>query len=102
MRSIYRQRRVVPVSLASRVGGRTYYEQRAAIVVACTAWGSRWQGCMVRCLCDNSAVVAIIRSGSRDPCAMHLMLCLSSVAHYQLVLTPALYWENRTWLLITY
>ena len=61
------------------------------IVVACAVWGSRWQGCIVRCLCDNAAVVAIIRSGSsRDQSAMHLMRCLFFfVAHFQLVLAPA-------------
>ena len=60
------------------------------IVAACAVWGSLWQGCTVRCLCDNAAVVAIIRSGSsRDPCVMHLMRCLFFfVAHYQLVLSP--------------
>ena len=55
------------------------------ILVACAVWGS------LRCLCNNAAVVAIVRSGSsRDPCVMHLMRCLFFfVAHYQLVLAPA-------------
>ena len=61
------------------------------IVVACAVWGSQWQGCTVRCLCDNAAVVAIVKSGSsRDPGVMHLMRCLFFfVAHYQLMLSPA-------------
>ena len=61
------------------------------IVVACAVWGSKWQGCTIRCLCDNAAVVAIIRSGtSKDRGVMHLMRCLFFfVAHYQLVLAPA-------------
>ena len=46
------------------------------IVVACAVWGHLWKGKTVRCLCDNAAVVAIIRSGSsKDPVAMHLMFC---------------------------
>ena len=41
------------------------------IVVACAVWSHLWK---VRCLCDNAAVVAFIRSGSsRDPAAMNLM-----------------------------
>ena len=43
------------------------------IVVACAVWGHLWPGCTVRCLCDNVAVVAIIKSGtSKDP-----RLCIS-------------------------
>lgn len=61
------------------------------IVVACAVWGHQWQGYSVRCLCDNAAVVAIVKSGSsKDPTVMHLMRCLFFfVAHYQLVLLPA-------------
>ena len=53
-------------------------------------WGHLWKGKTVRCLCDNAAVVAIIRSGSsKDPVAMHLMRCLFFfTAVYQLVLAP--------------
>ena len=60
------------------------------IVVACAVWGHRWQGCTVRCLCDNAAVVAILKSGtSREPLAMHLMRCLFFfTASYQLILIP--------------
>ena len=60
------------------------------IVAACAVWGHLWQGFMVRCLCDNAAVVAIVRSGSsRDPCVMHLMRCLFFfTARYQLILAP--------------
>ena len=61
------------------------------IVVACAVWGGQWQGRAVRCLCDNAAVVAIIRSGtSRDPGVMHLMQCLFFfMARFQVVLQPA-------------
>ena len=45
----------------------------------------------MECLCDNAAVVAIVKLGSsKDPTVMHLMRCLFFfVAHYQLVLLPA-------------
>ena len=47
------------------------------IVVGCAVWGHAWKGKTVRCLCDNAAVVAILRSGSaKDPVTMHLMRCL--------------------------
>ena len=47
------------------------------IVIACAVWGLECQGKTVRCLCDNAAVVAIIRSGtSKIPLAMHLMRSL--------------------------
>ena len=60
------------------------------IVAACAVWGHLWQGFTVRCLCDNAAVVAIVRSGSsRDPCVMHLMRYLFFfTARYQLILAP--------------
>ena len=36
-----------------------------------------WQGKAVRCLCDNGAVIIILRSGtSKYPLVMHLMRCL--------------------------
>ena len=57
------------------------------IVVACAVWGDRWQRCTIRCLCDNAAVVAIMRSGSsKDPLVMHLLPCLFFfMAYYQIV-----------------
>ena len=60
------------------------------IVVACAVWGHLWPGCTVRCLCDNVAVVAIIKSGtSKDPRVMHLMRCLFFfTASHQIVLLP--------------
>lgn len=58
------------------------------IVVTCAVWGEK--GRTVRCLCDNAAVVAIIRSGSaKDAVIMHLMRCLFFfTAAHQLVLAP--------------
>ena len=63
-------------------------KELAPIVVACAIWGPGWRGKTVRCLCDNAAVVAILRSGTaKHPLVMHLMRCLSFfVAFYQLYL----------------
>ncbi len=60
------------------------------IMVACATWGHCWRGRTVRCLCDNAAVVAILRSGtSKHPLAMHLMRCLFFfTAAYQIFLAP--------------
>ena len=60
------------------------------VVVACAIWGRLWKGRTVRCLCDNAAVVSIIRSGSsKDAVAMHLMRCsFFLTAFHQLVLVP--------------
>ncbi len=47
------------------------------IMVACATWGHSWQRKTVRSLCDNAAVVAILRSGtSKHSLAMHLLRCL--------------------------
>ena len=44
-------------------------------------WGSQWVGSMVKALCDNAAVVAIINRGSsKDQEVMHLMRCLAFIA----------------------
>ena len=48
------------------------------IVLACAMWAREWKGKVVKCLCDNAAVVAIVRSGrSKHPLVMHLMRSLS-------------------------
>ena len=50
------------------------------ILVALAIWGRSWRGKVVRCRCDNAAVVAIVQSGtSKDELVMHLMRCLSYV-----------------------
>ena len=61
------------------------------IVVAVAVWGHQRQGRTIHCLCDNAAVVAIIRSGSsKDRSAMHLLQCLFFfTARYQVVLASA-------------
>ena len=53
-------------------------------------WGHHRPGCSIRILCDNAAVVAILRAGiSKDALVMHLMRCLSFfIARFQLVLIP--------------
>ncbi len=44
------------------------------VVLAIAIWGHLWTGQVVRCRCDNAAVVAIVNSGSsKDEKAMHLM-----------------------------
>ena len=50
------------------------------IVVAAAIWGSRWAGKTIKALCDNMAVVHILRSHhSKDPTVMHLVRCLSLI-----------------------
>ena len=44
------------------------------IVLVLALWGHRWAGKLVRCRCDNAAVVALINSGtSKCEMAMHLL-----------------------------
>ena len=48
------------------------------IVLGVTVWGRAWKGYKVTCLCDNTAVVAIVNSGrSRMDRVMHLMRSLT-------------------------
>ena len=58
------------------------------VVVACAVWGYRWRGLTVCCICDNAAVVVILKSGtSRHGLVMHLMRCLFFfIARHQLCL----------------
>jgi hypothetical protein len=51
------------------------------IVAAAHVWGRHWLHFQIEFRSDNSAVVAILNSGtSRDPLAMHLIRRLSLVA----------------------
>lgn len=54
------------------------------IVIAATVWGPSWAGKLIRCNCDNQAVVSVINSGySKDPALMHLLRCLFFIsAHF--------------------
>ena len=59
------------------------------IVVAYAVWGHRWLGCSACTLCDNTAVVAIIRAGTcKNPLVMHLLRYLFFTVRYQLMLLP--------------
>ena len=59
------------------------------VVIATAIWGRNWIGKTVRALCDNMAVVHIIRTRqSKDHNAMHLMRCLALIEcsfHFTLV-----------------
>ena len=47
------------------------------IVLAGAMWGKQWEGSVVKCRCDNEAVVAVLRTRtSRDGSIMHLLRCL--------------------------
>ena len=61
------------------------------IVMLDALWGKRWQRQSVRFWSDNSAVVALINSGSsRENTLMHLMRCLVFImAHYNFVALAA-------------
>ena len=58
------------------------------IVVACAVWGKQWRGMTIKHVCDNAAVVAILKSGkSKDRLAMHLVRCLFFFsAHFNIFL----------------
>ena len=59
----------------------TAAKEMIPIVIAAILWGKNWQGLSVRFHSDNSAVVALLNSGSvRDDSMMHLMRCLTFVA----------------------
>ena len=52
-------------------------KELAPIVLALGIWGTSWRSQVVRCLCDNSAVVCILQSRtSRNNEVMHLLRCL--------------------------
>ena len=61
------------------------------IVMSAALWGHEWLGKSVRFWSDNSAVVALINSGSsRENTLMHLMRCLSFImAKYNYVVSAA-------------
>ena len=60
------------------------------IVLAGMIWGRRWVDSCVRCLCDNQAVAACLRSRtSRDSHCMHMLRTLAFVeARYRFSLRP--------------
>ena len=47
------------------------------VVVAAALWGHQWRNGVVRCHCDNEAVVAVMATrSSKHPHLMHLLRCL--------------------------
>ena len=47
------------------------------IVMAAAVWGEYWAGCTVWCMCDNEAVVSVIRTGScKEGHMAHMLRCL--------------------------
>ena len=49
-----------------------------SIVIAIALWGRNWTGQVVQCRCDNSAVVAVLASQTRnDQDLMYLIRCLA-------------------------
>ena len=47
------------------------------IMVAAAVWGRYWAGCTVWCMCDNEAVVSVIRTGScKEGHMAHMLRCL--------------------------
>ena len=61
------------------------------VVMAAALWGQYWTGKSVRFFSNNSAVVALINSGSsRENSLMHLMRCLTFImAKYNFVVSGA-------------
>ena len=71
-------RGLVPASVAGILAEVSYYGEGVTPGGAWIAvWGPLWRGQRIRCLTDNAAVVAIVKSGScNDPLAMHLLRSL--------------------------
>ena len=56
---------------------RIAFLELVAVMLACAAWGSQWQGQLVHVWCDNqAAVLAISARSCKDPGLMHLLRCL--------------------------
>ncbi len=61
--------------------GHISAKEMIPIVIAALLWGKEWQGLSIRFHSDNTAVVALLNSGSVcDDSMMHLMRCLTFVA----------------------
>ena len=67
------------------------------IVLASLLWGKEWSGMMVRCHCDNMAVVEVVNSGySRDKDMMHLLRCLFFISEHHHFLIEAVHLPGKT------
>jgi hypothetical protein len=60
------------------------------VVLAAELWGGQWSDCLVRCYCDNQAVVACLRSRtSKNRHVMHMLRVLAFVeARHRFYLSP--------------
>ena len=71
---------MVPVELVAAGEWSILPKEMLPIVVAAAVWGPQWRGLIVRCKCDNTAVVATIKLGSRKEAhTIHLRRCLASL-----------------------
>ena len=53
------------------------------VLLSCIVWGEEWSGKLIRCHCDNMAVVEVLNSGySRDREMMHPLRCLFFIAEH--------------------
>ena len=53
------------------------------MLVACVIWERMWSDKMIRCHCDNMAVVEVMNNGySRDKLLMHLIRCLFFISEH--------------------
>ena len=76
MRCLHFRGGMVPARVTTELAAGTHHSQR--VVAGTAVWGSQWRGSTVCCMCDNTAMVAIVNSDrSRMDRAMHLMRCLS-------------------------
>ena len=68
------------------------------IVLATAVWGKEWSGKVVKCYCDNLAVVEVLNSGySKDSLLIHLLRCLFFITEHlrvQLVAFHCLWHQN--------
>ena len=66
------------------------FQELVPILIAGMLWGGKWANCQVRALCDNQAVVAVIRARyCRDDNLMHLLRCLFFVeAKHSFTIVP--------------
>ncbi len=71
--------------------GHISAKEMVPVLAAAAIWGHKWLGMSVRFHCDNSAVVALLNSGSvKDNDLMHLMRCLVFIAaRFDFVFTAA-------------
>ena len=66
------------------------------ILLACVVWGKLWSGKIVRCHCDNMAVVEVLNNGySRDKLLMHLLRCLFFISEYFKVQVEAVHRQGK-------